>query len=79
MQGLIADIEDATQNLPGKIGPDTILRRIEGWDSLALVAFIEAVDERYGIEVAVEDLTECETVADLHAMLQGKSAQRQAA
>ena len=42
MQGLIADIEDATQNLPGKIGPDTILRRIEGWDSLALVAFIEA-------------------------------------
>lgn len=79
MQGLITDLEDATQSLPGKILPETVLKRIEGWDSLALVSFIAAVDDRYGVELSVEDLSECDTVADLHAMLLRKTAGMQAA
>jgi acyl carrier protein len=69
MQGLITDLEDATQSMPGAIKADTVLRSLEGWDSLAFVSFISAVDERYGVMLAAEDLMACHTVADLHHLL----------
>ncbi|MFT3859617.1 MAG: phosphopantetheine-binding protein [Aquabacterium sp.] len=73
MQGLIIDIEDATQSLPGRIGPETVLKSIEGWDSLAFVSFIAAVQDRYGVELSAEDLLSCRTVTDLHHLLSGKA------
>lgn len=73
MQGLIIDLEDATQSLPGRITPDSVLKNLEGWDSLAFVSFISAVQERYGVELRAEDLLACETVTDLHNMLTGKA------
>lgn len=73
MQGLIIDLEDATQSLPGRIQPDTVLKSIEGWDSLAFVSFISAVQDRYGVELSAEELLACETVSELHTMLMGKA------
>lgn len=69
MQGLIMELEDAIQALPGRITPETPLRTLDGWDSMGLVAFISAVSERYGVELMVEDLRSSETLADLHALL----------
>ncbi len=73
MQALIIDLEDATQSLPGRITPDTALRTLEGWDSLAFVSFTSAVHERLGVELRAEDLLACETVRDLHHMLADKA------
>ena len=74
MQELIIGIEDATQSLPGLVKPDTVLRAMEGWDSLGVVSFISLLAERHGVEVAVEDLQECPTVKDLFDMLVRKGA-----
>lgn len=73
MQGLIIDLEDATQSLPGRIKPDTALKTLEGWDSLAFVSFIAAVQDRFGVDLSAEDLLSCQTVADLHTLLVGKA------
>jgi acyl carrier protein len=73
MQGLIIDLEDAIQSLPGRVTPDTVLKSLEGWDSLAFVSLISAVQDRYGVDLSAEDLLSCETVADLHTMLMGKA------
>lgn len=73
MQGLIIDLEDATQSLPGRITPDSKLKSLEGWDSLAFVSFISAVQERYGVDLSAEDLLSCDTVTDLHTLLTGKA------
>ncbi len=72
MQGLITDLEDATQSMPGAIKPDTVLRSLEGWDSLAFVSFSTAVGVRFGVTLSSDDLLHCETVGDLHALLMGK-------
>lgn len=69
MERLIADLEDATQNLPGRIKPDTVLTAIDGWDSIGVVAFITALAERYPVDVPADSFRDCVTVADLHEML----------
>lgn len=71
MERLIADLEDATQNLPGRIKPDTVLTAIDGWDSIGVVAFISALAERYPVDLPADSFRACVTVADVHEMLQG--------
>lgn len=73
MQGLIIDLEDATQSLPGSIRPETELKTLEGWDSLAFVSFIAAVQDRFGVDLTAEDLLSSQTVADLNTLLAGKA------
>ncbi len=79
MQGLITDLEDATQSLPGRIRADTVLKTLDGWDSLAFVSFTAAVQDRFGVEVSADDLLACHTVGDLHALLADRAGTARAA
>lgn len=72
MRQIITDLEDATQTLPGRLGPHTELYSLEGWDSLGMVAFINLIGERLGVELSVDDLNECGTVEELHTLVQQK-------
>jgi acyl carrier protein len=78
MQGLITDLEDATQSIPGTVHPHTVLKTLDGWDSLAFVSFSTAVGARFGVTLSSDDLLHCETVGDLHALLMGKVTARAA-
>jgi acyl carrier protein len=78
MQGLITDLEDATQSIPGTVHPHTVLKTLDGWDSLAFVSFSTAVGDRFGVRLSSDDLLACDTVADLHDLLLGKAGMRAA-
>ncbi len=73
MQGRITDLEDATQSIPGSIHPHTVLKTLDGWDSLAFVSFSTAVGARFGVTLSSDDLLACEVVADLHGLLLSKA------
>mgnify|MGYP000868015019 CR=1 FL=1 len=74
MQRFITDLEDATQNLPGAIDINSPLNAIEGFDSLGLVSLITLLDERYGVELQLEDLQTCRNVRELFELLRGRGA-----
>lgn len=40
-----------------------------GWDSLANIGLIAAIDERFGVTVDADRLSECQTVEDIYSLL----------
>lgn len=48
-----------------KINDDTISTDIVGWDSLAHIQLITAVQDEFGIEFAVEDVANMKNVGEL--------------
>jgi acyl carrier protein len=68
---LTALIEEAVQALPGRVAPDTNLGTLDGWDSMGLVIFIELVQSRTGVELAVHDLRACATPPEVAALIEG--------
>jgi acyl carrier protein len=69
LQAIIASLEEATQNMPGKINADTQLAGIEGWDSMGVVSFVQIIFEQSRIELDAEALATCRTVSELHDLL----------
>ena len=51
---------------------ETILRDLDGWDSLAIVQFLALVDEQLGISVPARQINGCATIADLYKLLKDK-------
>ncbi len=70
---LTALIEEAVQALPGRVAPDTDLGTLDGWDSMGLVIFVELVQQRTGVELAVHDLRACSTPPEIAALIAGAS------
>lgn len=64
-----AMLEEATQADPGTLGPNQVLKELEGWDSLGVVMFIGLVLEHLGVEISVHEIRECARVSDLEARL----------
>jgi hypothetical protein len=58
-------LEDATQSLPGSIGPHCEIQALDGWDSMGMVMFMGLVHDQCGLELSVHDLRECETLEQL--------------
>lgn len=70
---LTALIEEAVQALPGSVEPDTDLGGLDGWDSMGLVIFIELVQTKTGVELAVHDLRACSRPPEVAALIHGAS------
>ncbi|MBI5432543.1 MAG: hypothetical protein HZA52_06915 [Planctomycetes bacterium] len=66
---LQAMIEEATQALPGTVTAATELGTLDGWDSMGLVIFIELVQSKAGVEIAVHDLRACARPTDVFALV----------
>ncbi|MBI2392742.1 MAG: acyl carrier protein [Deltaproteobacteria bacterium] len=47
---------------------------LQGWDSLAVLAFLSLADEDYGVTLSPDDVRRCNTVDDLYALVQPKKA-----
>ena len=65
-------IETAAECAPGKVSAGMPLADVPGWDSLAVVGFIAALDKQLGIRVPAAALAECKTVSDLIALTDGR-------
>lgn len=54
---------------PVEVTPDTELRALPEWDSLAALGVIVMFDVEYGKTIVGDDIKNCVTVADLHKLL----------
>lgn len=71
---LSALIEEAVQALPGSVQADTDLGTLDGWDSMGLVIFIELVQSKTGVELAVHDLRACSRPTEIVALIDGAAS-----
>ena len=70
LKDLHAIIEETTQSLPGSVTAETDLAALDGWDSMGVVLFIDEIQSRAGVEVAVHDLRACSRSTDLLNLIQ---------
>lgn len=62
-------IEDLLEADAGSITGDESLDELEGWDSLAVMAFIAMVDENLGITLPAQQIASANTLQDLIALI----------
>jgi acyl carrier protein len=71
---IIREIAAASSTEPESILLDAPLEMIPGWDSLALVAFIAGVDERFSVVLDPQAITACASVRELVDSISRQSA-----
>jgi len=70
----INQFEKAIEGLePGSVAGGSEFRRLEEWDSLAVLTVLAMVDEEYGVQVSGLDLEQCDTVEELYNRIVGKT------
>jgi acyl carrier protein len=70
----MADVLDADR---GDLSEETVLTD-ENWDSLAHLAAISAIDERYGVTVPAKELTGVRTLGELMSLIERSLAAQSA-
>ena len=68
---IIKNIKDQL-NIKININETTKLKKLKEWDSLGHLTFIAIADNDYKIKVTGDEITKCETVADLIKLLKKK-------
>ena len=53
----------------GTITTEILLKDLEGWDSLAVMAFIVMVDRDYAVKISPKAIAGCKSVNDLADLL----------
>lgn len=61
---VIRIVASAIQIDPGTLNSDSSLGNVPGWDSLGHLSVISAIEADFGIELSVDDVIECESIAD---------------
>ncbi|HJQ68483.1 MAG TPA: acyl carrier protein [Blastocatellia bacterium] len=61
-------VEDVIEADPGTIQGTETLEEL-GWNSLSVLGFIAAMDERFELAISPKELGKCKTVSDLMALL----------
>ncbi|MFC4622266.1 acyl carrier protein [Comamonas nitrativorans] len=54
---------------PVEVTPDTVLKDLPEWDSLAALGVIVMFDVEFGKTITGDDIKNCTTVVDLHKLL----------
>lgn len=65
-------LDGITESAPGTIQGTESIDELEGWDSLAVVGFIAAIDKKLGTVVPARQLVEARTVQDLVALVKDR-------
>lgn len=65
----VKTIEDALKAPAGTFQESDYLENLEGWDSIGALSVIAVIDEDYGVTLGPGALVECNTVADLAALV----------
>ena len=59
MEEVLRDIVAAALEVDrASIGPETSMESVESWDSLKHLEIVMAIEERFGIELEVDDIVE---------------------
>jgi acyl carrier protein len=70
---LLHALDDVFQLAPGSTKMEDRFQDISDFSSLTLLVLIAALDEDFGVMLVPETLFECETVADLAAVVRSES------
>ena len=65
-------LEDMLDLESGTLKPDTALKDLEEWDSIALISFIALVDDEFDRVVKGTVIKQQKTVADLIALMEAE-------
>jgi acyl carrier protein len=65
-------IDEIVEAPAGTIRGTETLADVEGWDSLAIVSFIAAINQSLGVTLSAEKLQKCRTVPELLRLLDGR-------
>lgn len=65
IKAFCAKLDEALDVPPGTVRPEQSLDQLDGWDSVAVLAFIAMADMEYAVTVPAKDIPECRTVNDL--------------
>jgi acyl carrier protein len=68
----LTELEDVLEADAGSITGNEALTDLEGWDSLAVMAFIAMVDEKFNVTLSASKLANSKNVGDLIAVLGDK-------
>jgi len=55
-----------------RVGLETVASDVDGWDSLAHVNLIAAVEEAFGVRFALGELSELQNVGDMVRLIEAK-------
>lgn len=58
--------------VPSSLSADTKFRELEDWDSIMALSLIGMVDEEYGVTLNASDMKNCQTLGDLHSIIESK-------
>lgn len=67
---LISEIEVAAEIAEGTLKGDEKLTDLEGWDSMAMLNLISAVDIKLGVYLEMDEFEKCETVNEIVAYVE---------
>ena len=71
LQPIFSDILDAPDL---RLSADTKAADVEGWDSLAQINLVVAIEKRYKVKFALDDLQELNNVGDMANLILKKLA-----
>lgn len=67
-----AAVRDAFEQAPTGLAMTSVLRDLDGWDSLTSVMLVAEIYTDYGVQVSGGELESCHTLKDLMALVQRK-------
>jgi acyl carrier protein len=70
----IRSIKDAFEEPPENLNLSTVLRELEGWDSLTSVMLVAEIYADYRVQISGDEMSGCRTVADLMSLVEAKLA-----
>ena len=70
---IVEIIRDVTNNHDENIDFDTQAMSIEGWDSLAQLNIVFAIEAEFNLEIEISDIENFKTVQDLHEFVENNT------
>ncbi|NBD38400.1 MAG: acyl carrier protein [Verrucomicrobia bacterium] len=78
MEAFVEHLAEALEQSPDNLSPETKLRDIPNWDSLAILTTLSMVDEQYDVTLSGPELQHCETIGDVYAKVRAASRAEEA-
>jgi acyl carrier protein len=65
----LREFEELLEAAEGSLSEDVFLKDVAGWDSLAIMAFIAMIDEKFNYAVSPANIFSSKTIGDLMGLL----------
>jgi acyl carrier protein len=69
VHAVIETIREETENMSAKISDQTVAGDIPGWDSLAQVRIIYALEAKFDLELDIDEANQAANVGELIALI----------